>query len=62
MIKRYSIFLAGWIAGTTIAGFTMSLWKNERVDWNQIVVVSIGGIIGASIVFGIKYTAKKHKE
>ncbi|WP_430787498.1 hypothetical protein VBD025_16620 [Virgibacillus flavescens] len=58
MIKRFFKTVAGWIVGVIIAGFIMSLWKNEEVDWDQVVFLSIAGIIGAGIVLGIKYTAR----
>lgn len=52
----------GFIIGVVIAVFAMSLWRNEEMDWNQVVTMGIGGLIGILIVIGIKNRIKNVKE
>lgn len=56
----YSLkFWLTWVSGVIVAGFAISLWQNEEVDWGHIVTLSIGGLIGVLIVSGINRALKK---
>ncbi|MFD2681793.1 hypothetical protein [Bacillus seohaeanensis] len=55
-------FCITWIIGVIIAVFTMSLWRNEEVDWQLLVSVIVVCLIGVLIVSGIMMYIKKAKD
>ena len=56
----------GWVIGALIGVFIISLWTNGEVDWGHFVCISLGGLIGTIIGFGIikvvKVTKKENRE
>jgi uncharacterized membrane protein YfcA len=61
-VKNTLKFCITWIVGVIIAVFTMSLWRNEEVDWQLLVSVILVGLIGVLIVSGIMMYIKKAKD
>jgi Na+-transporting NADH:ubiquinone oxidoreductase subunit NqrC len=61
-VKSTLKFCITWIIGVIIAVFTMSLWRNEEVDWQLLVSVIVVCLIGVLIVSGIMMYIKKAKD
>jgi hypothetical protein len=61
-VKNTLKFCITWIVGAIIAVFTMSLWRNEEVDWQLLVSVIAVVLIGVLIVSGIMMYIKKAKD
>ncbi|WP_067729842.1 hypothetical protein [Oceanobacillus damuensis] len=60
-MKNTLKFCITWIVGAIMAVFTMSLWRNEEVDWQLLVSVIVVALIGVLIVSGIMIYMKKSK-
>jgi hypothetical protein len=61
-VKNTLKFCITWIVGAIIAVFTMSLWRDEEVDWQLLVSVIAVVLIGVLIVSGIMMYIKKAKD
>ncbi|MFD1019708.1 hypothetical protein [Thalassobacillus hwangdonensis] len=55
----YIKFFLTWIAGVIIAGVGISLWKGESFDWQFMITLAVGGLIGVSIVMLGKRSKEK---
>lgn len=61
-MKNTLKFCITWIVGVIITVFTMSLWRNEEVDWKLLVSVIVVTLIGVLIVSGIMMYINKAKD
>nr|WP_304217171.1 hypothetical protein [Fredinandcohnia onubensis] len=61
-MKNTLKFCITWIVGVIIAVFTMSLWRNEEVDWKLLFSVIVVALIGVLIVSGIIMFINKAKD
>ena len=52
----------GWVIGVLVASYAFSLWRDENIDWTNVITMSIGGAIGMLIVEGIKKGMKNGKK
>lgn len=62
IVKNTLKFCITWIVGVIIAVFTMSLWRNEEVDWKLLFSVIVVALIGVLIVSGIMMYINKAKD
>jgi len=53
---------AGYIIGVIIAIFAMSLWRNQEVDWQLMISLIIGGLLGILIISGIRMYMRTTKD
>lgn len=61
MIKRIFKSWVAWVVGVIIAALAISFWKNKEVDWDQIITLSIVGLIGGIIGNVIRRFYKKEQ-
>ena len=61
-MKNTLKFCITWMVGVIIAVITMSLWRNETVDWQLLASVVVVGLIGILIVSGLMMYIKKAKD
>ncbi|WP_144841601.1 hypothetical protein [Metaplanococcus flavidus] len=52
----------GVMLGTVIAVFAISLWRNEEMNWEQVITTGVGAVIGLLILAGIKRAIKKAED
>ncbi|WP_181348011.1 hypothetical protein [Thalassobacillus sp. CUG 92003] len=62
MAKSVVKFWIAWVFGVVVAVFAISLWRNEPVDWGQIVIMSVAGLIGVLIAPSLKRLLKKGED
>lgn len=58
IIKSFLKSWLGWVIGSLISIFIISLWNGGEVDWGLFAALNIGGLIGTIIGFGIRKVIK----
>ena len=43
-----------WVGAVIVTLIAISFWKNEDVDWDLMIILSIAGLIGTVIGKGIR--------
>ncbi|EQB37881.1 MULTISPECIES: hypothetical protein [Virgibacillus] len=55
-------FIFVWIVGIIVTTYIINLFQGEAMDWGNVLLLVIGGLIGLVIGKSIKNTIKKVKE
>ena len=61
MTKNILKFGVYWVVGVIIGQFAISLWRNEQVNWVQIILLIIVGLLGATIGTIIRKLIRRNK-
>ncbi|MFC3039211.1 hypothetical protein ACFOGI_02980 [Virgibacillus xinjiangensis] len=51
----------GWVIGSFIAIFLISWWNGGEIDWEHFAIISIAGLVGTTIGFGVEKAIKDGK-